>query len=103
MQENGVLIVPLRSGSGMRIKILEAMALGVPILSSVIGAEGIEVKHGKELFIFNDKLDFLNQVDFILNNREAVDLARNQAYKLIEADYDNTKVVKKLLFEINSL
>ncbi len=103
MQENGVLIVPLRSGSGMRIKILEAMALGVPILSSNIGVEGIEVQHGNELFIFDDKTDFLTQIDFILKNSEAVDQARNQAFKLIETNYDNTKVVKKLLTDISSL
>ena len=42
MQKSKVFVVPLRSGSGMRVKILNAMATGVPVVSTSVGCEGIE-------------------------------------------------------------
>lgn len=50
-----VLVVPLRSGSGTRVKILEALSLGVSICSTNLGAEGINVKDGEHLMIVEDK------------------------------------------------
>src|SRR5208282_4382115 len=46
-----VLVVPLRMGAGTRIKILEAMASGLPVVTTSKGCEGIEVKHGRHLLI----------------------------------------------------
>lgn len=51
MSDNHVLIVPLLSGSGMRVKILEGMALGKVIVTSSLGAEGIPVSNGKDIII----------------------------------------------------
>jgi polysaccharide biosynthesis protein PslH len=50
-QKCGAFIVPLRSGSGMRVKILNAMAMGVPIVSTTVGAEGIEVTDGENILL----------------------------------------------------
>jgi glycosyltransferase involved in cell wall biosynthesis len=47
----GVFIVPLRSGSGVRVKILNALAMGLPIVSTSIGVEGLAVENGKHLLI----------------------------------------------------
>ncbi|MCL5746050.1 MAG: glycosyltransferase [Acidobacteria bacterium] len=52
-------IVPLRTGMGTRLKILEAMAAGVPVVSSTIGAEGLAVIPGKHLLIADDAEDWL--------------------------------------------
>jgi glycosyltransferase involved in cell wall biosynthesis len=46
MAQHGILLSPLRSGSGVRIKILEALALGIPVISTATGVEGIPVQHG---------------------------------------------------------
>jgi glycosyltransferase involved in cell wall biosynthesis len=46
-----VVVVPLRSGSGTRLKILEAMAHGVPVVSTTIGAEGLDVQDGVHLLV----------------------------------------------------
>ncbi|HRD37448.1 MAG TPA: glycosyltransferase family 4 protein, partial [Bacteroidia bacterium] len=51
--EHEIMLVPLLSGSGLRIKIIEGMAYGKPIVSTAIGAEGIKYTHGKNILIAN--------------------------------------------------
>lgn len=53
-----VAVAPLRAGSGSRLKILEAMALGRPLVSTSIGAEGLEVKNGTHLLVADEPADF---------------------------------------------
>ncbi len=52
--KNRVLIAPIRSGSGTRLKILEAMASELPVISTTLGAEGLELKAGRDLWIADD-------------------------------------------------
>jgi polysaccharide biosynthesis protein PslH len=66
----GVFIVPLRSGSGMRVKILTALAMGLPIVSTTVGAEGIEVVDGEHLLLADTPTDFANAVLSLLENPE---------------------------------
>lgn len=54
----GVVVVPLRIGGGTRIKILEAMAAGKVVVSTTIGAEGLEVDHGEHLLLADTPRDF---------------------------------------------
>jgi polysaccharide biosynthesis protein PslH len=54
----GAFIVPLRSGSGMRVKILNAMAMGTPVVSTVVGAEGIDVTDGENILLADDPQAF---------------------------------------------
>ncbi|MCM2317440.1 MAG: glycosyltransferase family 4 protein, partial [Thermoanaerobaculia bacterium] len=58
MTTGGVMAVPLLSGSGMRVKIAEAMALGVPVVSTTRGADGLGVVHDRELAIADGADDF---------------------------------------------
>lgn len=51
LMNEGIMIVPLLSGSGIRVKIIEGMALGINIISTSVGAEGIPAEHGKHLYI----------------------------------------------------
>ena len=53
-----MFIVPLRSGSGVRVKIFNAMAMGLPIVSTSIGAEGLDVVSGEHLLIADDPREF---------------------------------------------
>ncbi len=57
-----VFVVPLRSGGGMRLKILQAMAMGKAIVSTSIGAEGIHAQHGRDLLLADSAGDFADQV-----------------------------------------
>ena len=62
MCENGIMIVPLFSGSGVRVKILEAMALGKTVITTSIGAEGIKCQHKKNILIADTSTDFANAI-----------------------------------------
>jgi glycosyltransferase involved in cell wall biosynthesis len=64
----GVMLVPVRIGSGIRVKILIALALGVPVVSTTIGNEGIDVADGKEVLLRDDPASFA---------AAAIELARN--------------------------
>lgn len=56
--QSHVCIVPLRVGGGTRLKILEAMALGTPVVSTPKGAEGLDVEHGRNILIANEPQEF---------------------------------------------
>ena len=75
-----VCVVPLRQGSGTRLKILEAMALGTPVVSTSKGAEGLDVTPGHDILIADEPAEFANQVirllrDAALRERLAVNAA----------------------------
>ncbi len=62
LREAGVMLVPLRAGAGTRIKILEAAALGVPIVSTVFGAEGLGFREGEEILYADTPTEFAHAV-----------------------------------------
>ena len=61
-------VVPLRLGGGTRLKILEAMALGTPVISTTKGAEGLEVTPGEDILIASEPEDFARQVIRVLDD-----------------------------------
>ena len=70
MANSAALIVPLRVGSGMRVKILNAMAIGLPVVSTSIGCEGIAVTHGRDILIADEPLDFARAIVDVVSNGE---------------------------------
>lgn len=62
------LIVPLRSGGGMRVKILEALAWGIPIVSTTVGYEGIDLTPGEHLLVADTPQDFAAAVASLLRD-----------------------------------
>ena len=54
LEECSAMVVPLKSGGGTRIKIIEAMSMGIPVVSTTIGAEGLELTPGKHIIISDD-------------------------------------------------
>ena len=66
LREAAVVIVPLRIGGGTRLKIYEAMAAGKAVVSTTIGAEGLDVHHGKDIFLADDAKSFADAVTAML-------------------------------------
>lgn len=88
LQKAAVMVVPLRAGGGMRVKILNALSQGLPIVSTTLGSEGILVEHGKHVLIADEPADFADATLKLLNNPEiASDLGKN-GRALIQERYD---------------
>ena len=88
LQETAALIVPLLSGGGMRVKILDAWRWGLPVVSSRVGAEGIEVQDGIDIVLADTPEAFARALVVLLqqpNERERIGAAGRAA---VEESYD---------------
>ena len=101
--ENNIMIVPLFSGSGMRIKIIEGMACGKAIISTKIGAEGIDYNNGTDILIANTENEFVEQMNLLINTPDLIPEIGNNARKLVENYYSNTQITKQLISFINQI
>lgn len=91
-----VCVVPLRAGSGTRLKILEAMAMGKAIVSTSVGCEGIDVVPGTHLLIADTPTEFANHVVRLLRDADLRRLMGSRARKLVEEQYDWARIVRNL-------
>jgi polysaccharide biosynthesis protein PslH len=83
-----VAIVPLRSGGGTRLKILEAMALGIPVVSTTVGCEGLNVENGKHLVVVDEPKRFADAVIEIFDNEKLCRSLVQASRKVVEEQYD---------------
>ena len=83
-----VCVVPLRAGGGTRIKILESMALGRPVVTTTIGCEGLDVVDGQHLFIADTPGRFADAVLRLLTDEGLRHRVTKQARELAETRYD---------------
>lgn len=91
-----VMAVPLLAGGGMRVKILNALAAGIPIVSTTLGCEGIDVTPGKDILIGDTPDEFATQVLQVLNDPTVGDQLSNNGRKLVEEKYDYKKALGPL-------
>ena len=70
LRQSAVIIVPLRIGGGTRLKIYEAMATGKAVVSTTIGAEGLDVHHGHDIMLADDPRSFAQAVIMLLRDPE---------------------------------
>src|SRR5437764_4399390 len=70
LREAAVVVVPLRVGGGTRLKIFEAMATGKAVVSTTIGAEGLDVSHGEDILLADDAETFADSVVALLSDAE---------------------------------
>jgi glycosyltransferase involved in cell wall biosynthesis len=88
LENAGVMIVPLRAGGGMRVKILNALSQAMPIVSTTIGCEGIEVEAGRHLFIADTPEEFAQATLRLLEDRTLADALGRNGRQLIQTTYD---------------
>jgi glycosyltransferase involved in cell wall biosynthesis len=85
---SAVAVVPLRKGAGTRLKILEAMALGTPVVSTTKGAEGLEVERGIHLLLADGPSEFAEATLQLLRDPGLRSRLAGRARRLVRATYD---------------
>jgi len=95
--DKATTVVPLLSGSGIRLKILEAMAAAKLVISTTIGAQGINYTNGNHLIIADSPEEFETIFKKISDNPKSYDEVKQSGYNLIRSQYANAAVVKNLL------
>jgi glycosyltransferase involved in cell wall biosynthesis len=98
-----MMIVPLFSGSGMRVKILEGLALGRVILTTSIGVEGIDAKDGEHLFIVDSAADFIKKINFCINNPKQLKTIGENAKRFVTEHFDNLRIAEALKKHLSNL
>jgi glycosyltransferase involved in cell wall biosynthesis len=98
-----VVIAPLFAGGGMRIKVLEAMALAKPIVATAIGAGGIEARPGHDLLLAEDADAFADAVVRLLRDRQLAGRIGSAARAIAEERYDGKTIAHGLLRFYESL
>ena len=89
INSKAIMVVPLFSGSGMRIKIIEGMALGKPIVTTDIGTEGIPTENGNNILIANNADEFVGAINRLINDRGLSDHIGRNAIGFIQEKFDN--------------
>jgi len=91
-----VVVVPLRLGGGTRLKIVEAMAMGKPVVSTTLGAEGIEAVPGRDLLVEDEPADFADAVNRLLAEPDLAARIGRSARQLAADRYSWTRAAMAL-------
>jgi len=94
--ESAVFVAPLRSGSGTKIKILNAMAQGKAVVTTTVGAEGIDAENNKNILITDDPEEFARNTIYLLEHPEAAKKMGENGRKLIEEKYAWEVIFKQM-------
>lgn len=98
-----IMIVPLLSGAGIRIKVLEAMAFGKVVIATEIAVEGIGLTHQKNVLIANSPEDFKEQLHYCFSNLEKIKSIGDHAKQFVEANYSKEKIYLEVVEQFQHL
>ncbi|MDD4149645.1 MAG: glycosyltransferase family 4 protein [Bacteroidales bacterium] len=96
INDKSIMIVPLLSGSGMRIKIIEGMVLGKSIITTSIGTEGIPTTHEENILIADNPQTFYENLEKICLNKDLHKKISSNAIDFVNTNFDNLNIAKNL-------
>ena len=96
LAESSALVVPLRSGGGTRLKILQAMAMGRPVVSTTLGAEGLDVTPEENILIADTPDQFVNHIIRLLASPETASRLGTAGRQLVVQKYDWPLCLRRL-------
>ena len=88
LADASIFVVPLRSGGGTRLKILQAMAMECPVVSTTVGAEGLEIAPGHNILLADDTEQFVQHVCTLLHSPAMADRLAKAGSQLVKEKYD---------------
>ncbi|MEL6867723.1 MAG: glycosyltransferase, partial [Bacteroidota bacterium] len=97
MRGKQLMIVPLLSGSGLRVKILEGMALGKTIISTTLGAKGIDCKHKENILLVDSPAEMLQCIRFCIQNPKKCLAIGRAARVFVRKHYDLQQVTAQFV------
>jgi glycosyltransferase involved in cell wall biosynthesis len=97
MQKRQVMLVPLFSAGGMRVKIIEGMAMGRTIISTPIGAEGINYTDGKDVLLARTATEFVERILGLIDRPESVRAIGLAAHALVRDQYAEESIARDLI------
>ncbi len=98
INQHSVMVVPLLSGSGMRAKILEGMALGKVVISTSLGLEGIPAKHRRQVLVADSPEEFIQQLRYCQQlPAEQLRQMGEEAQDFVHKHYDSQETVRALM------
>ncbi|MDX9891505.1 MAG: glycosyltransferase family 4 protein [Bacteroidales bacterium] len=103
MLSKDIMIVPLLSGSGIRIKIIEGMALGKTIITTSIGAEGLDISDGVNILLANTPEEFLEKVTLCVNSPEICKIIGENARNYVALHHYNNSISNEIITFYQSL
>ncbi len=95
--EHQIMVVPLFAGSGMRVKIVEAMARSKVVVTTTIGAEGLDIVNGENIMIAEDVEDFIDAIEILLDNSDFYKKLAENSFATAKKNYNNTIIANELL------
>jgi glycosyltransferase involved in cell wall biosynthesis len=96
-KEARICLVPLRAGGGTRLKILESMALGRPVVSTTLGCEGLQVKDQENIMIADTPVEFAQKVVRLLQDRKLRGRISRNARRSVTRHYDWFSISRKMM------
>ena len=97
LQGVDIAIVPIRAGGGTKLKMLDYMGIGLPIVTTKKGIEGINAKNGEHALIVDDvNEEFIDAIKYLIDNEQEREIIGANARRLAEEEYDWDKIGEKL-------
>jgi len=103
VQRAKVFICPILEGGGTRIKILDAFSQGIPVVSTIVGAEGLDLENGKHILLADTIAEFVDRVSDLLENDELSKRMSLFARKFVEENYSYNIIGKKMATVYNGM
>jgi glycosyltransferase involved in cell wall biosynthesis len=94
--ESALAVIPVRAGGGMRVRILEAFARAMPVVTTTVGLEGIHAEPGKDVLVADSSQDFADAVCRLLHNESLQQQLSANGRRLVEDQYDWKATLKTL-------
>lgn len=94
--KSGICIVPILSGGSTRLKIVEAMAWGTPVVSTRIGAEGLEVTHGENIMLADTPGDFADAIERLVSDQDLWQRISEGGRRLVQERYSADRMYHQL-------
>jgi glycosyltransferase involved in cell wall biosynthesis len=86
--ESALAVIPVRAGGGMRVRILEAFARAMPVVTTTVGLEGIQAEPGEDVLVADSPSDFAACVIRLLNDQALQDQLSTNGRRLVESKYN---------------